>query len=208
VNSIRITGLGVGLVCLFLTGSALAQITPLAFGETVLAGISGLAETDAYTFDGQAGDLIRIRMSDGSIAGFSIDNSIQLFNPAGVELGSVVAEVEAVLDITLPVAGTYLILASDLGADQTFSYSIHLQRLNNPGSTVPLAFFETVLAGISGLAETDAYTFDGQAGDRMRIRMSDGSTAGFSKGERCDLGQGTARQEKANQAYPQPCDSN
>ena len=103
---------------------------PIAFGETVSASISGLFEIDAYTFDGLAGDRIRIRMSDGSTSSFSIDNQIQLYDPARVELGSVVAEVEAVLDITLPESGSYLILASDFGADQTGNYSINLQRLN------------------------------------------------------------------------------
>ena len=180
MHSIRITGLEVGLACLFLTGSALAQLTPIAFGKTVSAAISGLAEADAYTFDDLTGDRIRIRMSDGSRSAVSIDNQIQLYNPAGVELGSVVAEVEAVLDITLPVDGTYLILASDAGGNNSHGYSIHLQRLNYPSNTVPIAFGETVSAAISGLVDTDAYTFDGLTGNRIRIRMSNGSRSGVS----------------------------
>ena len=69
-------------------------------------------------------------MSDGSASLVSINNQIQLYDPTGVELGSAVANVEAVLDITLPVAGTYLILASDASAHRSHGYGISLQRLN------------------------------------------------------------------------------
>ncbi len=68
-------------------------------------------------------------MGDGSVGSSSIDNRIQLYDASGTELGSVVDEVEAVLDITLPATGTYLILASDAGGEQTANYSISLEQV-------------------------------------------------------------------------------
>ena len=128
----------------------------------------------------ESGDVVRISMGDGSNSTASIDNQIQLYDQNGVEIGSIVAEVNAVLDVTLPSSGTYLILASDAGAEQTANYGLSLQRLNNPGAVTPIAFGETLTGSIGLRAEIDAYGFaaatvgvDSILSERQRVGQRD-----------------------------------
>ena len=146
--------------------------TTLSFGETVTGSISALAELDSYSFTGTAGDVVRVRMGDGSPAPDSIDNQLQVFDPTGVALGNVTSEVDAVVDVTLPATGTYLVLASDAGGNQTATYGLSLQRLNNPGNATPIAFGETVSGNIDSIVELDAYVFNGNLGDEVQITMT------------------------------------
>jgi hypothetical protein len=115
---------------------------------------------------GNAGDIIRISMSDGSGSVASIDNLIQLYDSSGTEIASAGQEVTAVLETTLETTGNFLILASDAGGEQTASYVIALQRLNNPCDVTPIAFGETIATeAIDTRVDSDAFGFTANAGD-------------------------------------------
>ena len=67
MNSIRVTGLGVGLACLFLTGSALSQApTPLACGDLLSGSIEGSGEADFFSFTGNSGEVIDLTLTETS----------------------------------------------------------------------------------------------------------------------------------------------
>jgi PKD repeat protein len=154
-------------------------VLPVGYSATGCS-IDILGDTDTFSFTATAGDLIRVRMADGNGNAFqSLTDRIQVFDATGTEIGNAINELDAVLDITVPSAGTYLILASDASGDWIGNYSLHLQRLNNPGTVTPIAFGGTVNGSIGMLAEMDAYSFTATAGDLIRVRMADGNGNAF-----------------------------
>jgi hypothetical protein len=144
----------------------------VAFGETVVADIAVLGELDSYSFTGTAGDVVRVRMADGSSSAVSLNNQLDVFDPAGMAVGTITNGVSALLDLTLPATGTYLILASDVTGRFMGNYGLSLQRLNNPGNVTPISFGETVSGSISALAEMDTYVFTGSLGDQVQITVT------------------------------------
>jgi hypothetical protein len=144
----------------------------IAFGQTLPGTIGLPAEMDAYTFTGNVGDKVVVRMS--TLPG-TLWTYLHVNNPDGTALCGAYnafnsSRIE--LDCTLPGTGTYSILAGDYNGTDTGDYYLHLQRLNNPGNTVPLAFGQTLSASITTLAEADTYTFSASAGDRVLARIS------------------------------------
>ena len=73
---------------------------------------------------------------------------------------------------TLPSSGTYTILASDDYGDETGSYGLSLQRTNDPVNATVLSFGQTYQSSLSAIAELDAYTFSGNSGDVVTVRMT------------------------------------
>jgi formylglycine-generating enzyme required for sulfatase activity len=61
------------------------------------------------------------------------------------------------------------------GGTSTGDYFLYLQRLNNPGNTVSIAYGQTRSGSISTPAEMDTYTFAASAGDKVLVRMSKSS---------------------------------
>ena len=89
-----------------------------------------------YTFDGQAGDQIRIGMQ--ATAG-TLDTSLYLLSPDGAQIAAnddaVVNETtDSLIDTyTLPADGTYIIVASHYGllyGGTSGTYNLSLTRLN------------------------------------------------------------------------------
>jgi hypothetical protein len=77
----------------------------------------------------------------------------------------------------LPATGSYSVLAFDgyghvAGGTSTGGYYIFLQRLNNPGNTVPFTFGQTLPGSIPTPTEMDTYTFSATSGDKLLVRMS------------------------------------
>jgi len=129
--------------------------TPISFGETLSGSIGAAAEMDTYTFTASAGDVVLVRMSRASVS---------LYAPDGTKLCS------DLNGCSLPSDGTYTILAGGTG-----DYDLYLQRLNDPGNAIPIAFGDTVSASIDLPAEMDAYTFVGASGDQVLVRVAETS---------------------------------
>jgi hypothetical protein len=145
----------------------------IAFGQTLAGSIITPAEMDTYTFTASAGDKVLVRM--GKPTG-TLAPAIRVYSPDGTRLceahSGIVAEIAS---CTLPSAGTYSILAYAYYGTDTGNYYIYLQRLNNPGSPVPIAFGQTLSGSILTAAEMDTYTFTASAGDKVLVRMSTSS---------------------------------
>ena len=155
----------------------------VAYGQTITASISALAEMDTYTFSGSAGAVARIRMSTNV---FGMDPEFGLYGPDGALVvdqtdgpceasdfantsSGALAEMST---CRLPATGSYTILARDINGNETGDYGLYVQRLDDPGNAAAVAFGQTITASISALAEMDTYTFSGSAGAVVRIRMS------------------------------------
>jgi hypothetical protein len=143
---------------------------PIDFGQTLTGSINQAAEMDAYTFAADAGDVVLIG------AGRSTGNlwpQIRIFDPEGSLVGIAADSTHAEVQVMLAASGTYtLLIADDLNGSHTGGYGLHLQRLNNPGNARALVYGDLVSATINMVAEMDAYTFSGSAGDAIVINMA------------------------------------
>src|SRR2546425_1179390 len=113
-----------------------ASASLIAYGQTIQASIDAVAEMDAYSFQAQAGDMVRVRMSRSS----GIDPQIELFDAQGRRLTNTVAFADAVLDVSLASAETYYLLLSTQTGDATGAYGGTLERLSRPPSATPIAY--------------------------------------------------------------------
>jgi hypothetical protein len=144
-----------------------SEVTPLAFGQTIAANITQLAEMDAYTFSAKAGDQIVCRMRSS----WPFSPQLRLYAQDGTLIKSVLGTYGCELNETLSTTENYTLLAGDAEGDGTGDYWVFLQRTNNPSEVIPLAFGQTIAANITQLAEMDAYTFSAKAGDQIVCRM-------------------------------------
>src|SRR5207302_353227 len=138
------------------------------FGTVTNRSLALPAELQAFQFAAVAGDVVRVRMSRSS----GIDPQIELFDSQGRSVTDITAFADAVVDVPLASSGTYYLLLSDLNGDETGAYGVSLERLKNPANAKPIAYGQTLQASIDAVAEMDAYSFQAQAGDMVRVRMS------------------------------------
>ena len=157
------------------TTSAPAAVCPpgIGFGETIQCSISSPGEVDTYTFTASAGDKVLLRIADTSS---DIWPEVRVRDSGGIEqcaaYGTASAEIAT---CTLPGGGTYSILATDRLSAETGDYYLYLQRLNNPGSALPITFGQTLPGSILTPAEMDTYTFTASPGDKVLLRIADTS---------------------------------
>jgi hypothetical protein len=147
--------------------------TPISFGQTISGTIAGAATLNTYTFNGNSGDKILLRMSRTS-GGFW--PSIRVYNPNGtptLSCNALSASETAEVSCTLTASGTHTILVGDgLNGTITGNYNLYLQRTNNPGNPTPISFGQTISGTIAGAATLNTYTFNGNSGDKILLRMS------------------------------------
>src|SRR2546421_653207 len=145
-----------------------ANAKSIAYGQTLQASIDAVAKADAYSFQAQAGDVVRVRMSRSS----GIDPQIELFDSQGRSVTNITAFADAVLDVPLASGGTYYFLLSDLNGDETGTYGECFDGLHDLPSFPTRRSAELLQASIDAVAKADAYSFQAQAGDRVQVRMS------------------------------------
>jgi hypothetical protein len=142
----------------------------IAFGQTLAAGFATAAEMDAFTFSASAGDIVLARFNPP--AGADLWPELRLYGPDGSLLCShYLTSYAEIAACSLPGAGSYTLLALDHFGLGSSPYHLYLQRLNNPGASVPIASGQTITAQIAAAAEMDAYTFNARAGDVALARM-------------------------------------
>ncbi len=117
-------------------GQALAGAIPIGYGDTVSGTINQANKFVLYTFEGEAGDQVRIGMQ--ATAG-TLDTTLFLLSPDGAQLAmnddAVVNETtDSLIDtFTLPADGTYTIVATHYGllyGGTSGTYNLSLTRLN------------------------------------------------------------------------------
>jgi hypothetical protein len=147
--------------------------TPISFGETISATISGPGELDLYSFQAEAGDMVLVTMSTTTF----LDPYARLYGPDGSLLYTGYNEngpgVAGFHSGALPTTGTYKVAVGDYGnGTETGSYGIFVQRMNNPSMARQITFGEIVTASIDVIGELDTYSFDAIAGDVVLVRVS------------------------------------
>lgn len=117
-------------------GAALNGAIPVSYGDTVTGTINQAAKFVLYTFEGEAGDQVRIGMD--ATAG-TLDTTVFLLSPDGAQLAAnddaVVNETTNSLidNFTLPADGTYIVVATHYGVlygGTSGTYNLSVVRLN------------------------------------------------------------------------------
>jgi hypothetical protein len=115
---------------LSLDGSA-----PIALGEHVQAEIFAAGQVDRWTFEGQAGQVIRISMRH--LAGSQLDPLLELIGPDGETLVTSDDEggdVDSLIDaFELPLDGPYVIVARGWGNLSVGVYELALEAVDGSG---------------------------------------------------------------------------
>ncbi|MDY0020655.1 MAG: PPC domain-containing protein [Anaerolineae bacterium] len=166
------------------TAAAAAQIAicpaSIGFGETIQCAIDAPGEVDTYTFTAGPGDRVLVKMSKSS---GELMPRIEVYEPGGdkvCEAGTVLST--EIANCTLGAGGTYTIRAfGEYDKTKTGGYNLYLQRLNNPGNVLPIAFGQTLPGSILMPAQMDTYTFTAAPGDRVLLRMGKSSGSLFPR---------------------------
>jgi uncharacterized protein (TIGR03437 family) len=114
---------------------------------------------DAYSFTGAAGDRVQIRMSSSAFDSFLLLNSndgdfvIADDNSGGGQ--------SALVDFTLPAAGTYVIIATSFAPNRTGDYTLTLTRVTS--------FVGDLTAEATAPGRASAFTRDSKAKDAARF---------------------------------------
>src|SRR6185295_3981776 len=111
----RYIALAVAALVHIVCASPASPQTAISFGETLAASITAPGEVDTYTFSAVANDRVMVGMA---IASGGLDPEIVLYNPSGQAICSAYygyGGATEINDCTLPVSGTYTLLADDAG---------------------------------------------------------------------------------------------
>lgn len=145
----------------------------IAFGETIKCSIEFPAEEDTYFFTAAAGDkvLVQVSVMGGLWPGISV------FDPAGNAIpGCSAGGIPSTVTIpscNLATDGIYRIRTFDAnGRDNTGSYHLYLQRLNNPAGAASTNFGRIATGAILTPAEMDMFAFSGKSGDKVLVELS------------------------------------
>jgi Tol biopolymer transport system component len=150
---------------------------PIEDGETV-EGTLQRGIHDEWTFTAEAGEFVTIAMNSTSF-----DTYLELYSPTGVLLtqnddagGTLNSMIRF---FRIPATATYTIFARSYGGTQTGPYTLSLTS-GGPadaaaGSIEPGASIESELE----IGEWEAWTFEGVAGQGVRIRMTSGDFDSF-----------------------------
>lgn len=144
--------------------------TPLACGQPVSGSISNPLDRQYYAFGALAGDKVALRVA--RTAGSSFYPLLELYSPAGTLVGSSVA-VNPQVVASLAASGIYTAMVSDSGRASTGSYAVILERFNSPcGTSTPITCGQAASGSIAGALQSDYYSFTGNAGDKVTLRVA------------------------------------
>jgi hypothetical protein len=179
----------IALLIIGFAGVAFGQVAGnLSYGDTVNGTITDEDPIHDWTFEGSTGDVIFISLEAAESSAGGLDAFLQLLDPQGNLLqenddASATTVNSAIEAFSLPVDGTYTIRASRFGLGDGLSegdYNLTL-TLGETGDTPsetpsedsnPIAYNETVSGTLNRQNFEDAWTFSGQAGDLITIRMT------------------------------------
>jgi len=159
-----------GLFSLFVPVVSAAS-EDIDFGVIKTASIDTSGEVDTYTFTGNSGDGIDIRITktDGDLW-----PRITLYGSNGKEIKRSYGTSRTEILYVLTSPGTYKILVDD-GYPQgkyTGDYSIFVQNVNNPKNAKSVEFGTTATGSLVISGSIDTYSFTGDAGSEVFIRMT------------------------------------
>src|SRR5206468_1665594 len=150
----------------------------LSCGSLVSGNITAAGQTDQYTLEGQANEIVTVTLSseEGLAGGHGV---VYVFAPSGAQIASFAANGQQ--QVNLPAAGTYVIQVVGWGYISTGKYNLGLE-CRNPNAPVTAVLGCGALAHgtIAAQAQVNQYTYQGQANEIVTVTLAD--TAGFASG--------------------------
>lgn len=139
----------------------------ISFGNPPTTGaLPETGGTYCFTFSLETSDRARslVVKTSGTITPFE-----EIVRPDGTTLcETIVGEISCTADTS----GTYTLLINDFGGTDTGNFALYVQRLNQPVGCTAISFSGSPSTGtITAAAETDCFTFNGKAGDQIRVRV-------------------------------------
>ncbi|MBL7182899.1 MAG: PPC domain-containing protein [Anaerolineae bacterium] len=183
--TVRESGTRTGPYNVVLKNVALGAGTRIGYGDVVEGEISLAGEKDVYTFEGKAGDVARIAMSERKALHARTANLVvKLLDPQGESLGSndIWVGNTALIERTLTTDGRYTIeiwITGQLDSPETGGYTL---LLKNTATSVAarLAYGDFVEGEIRPLGDKDVYTFEWKAGEKLVIEATEEAVDDYS----------------------------
>ncbi len=142
--------------------------TTIGFGQTLTGSLTGKTSMDTYLLSASADDKIILVTSADYIQPW-----IDVYGSDGSKICSTTGYAyHYELNCSLPANDAYRILVSDLEASSTGSYSLFVQRLNNPGNTTTIGFGQTLTGSLMAKASMDTYLLSASADDKIIVSTS------------------------------------
>ncbi|MCS6849528.1 MAG: S8 family serine peptidase [Anaerolineae bacterium] len=177
LNKVRNAGTGSPNRLLFTPGTGNIPDNdggPIGIGESCNGTILPAYDTDDFTFDGLAGQVVLITQNKAS--GSALDSFVELYRPDGRLLGSNDdggGNKNARLQATLPVNGQYRIRAKAYRASTgAYVLSLSLVTGGDPDDFRWIAFGQTLTGTVSPAGDRDTYYVSVAAGRTLRLRMN------------------------------------
>lgn len=141
-----------------------------AYGQTIQDGVDLPARVDTFTIEGQVDDRVLARVHR---LGNTVQPWLRMYSPIGDQVCEGFAERFFEIECTLPRSGRYTLLLADstAGRGETGTYSLYIQRLNNPGNAVALRSNSSVSGAIKTATGLDSYTISGEVDTLIDLRM-------------------------------------
>ena len=142
--------------------------TAITCGQTQSNKLIQRAQLDAYMFNGNAGERVRIAVDElgASFAGLNVS----LYTPSGTLVAHASGK-PAVIDVVdLPATGTYTIIVSVVVSSTTYNVSLVFTS-GRCGTAITCG--QTQSNKQIQRAQLDAYTFAGTAGERVRVVVNE-----------------------------------
>jgi hypothetical protein len=143
--------------------------TQLAFGQVYEGQLPSIISTAVYTFSAALNDAIalRVQRTKGSMR-----PHLRVYDTSGDAICDTWDNTRAILEpCAIKQSGVYTLMVDDLSVSATGEFTLHTQRLNNPGNATALDFGPEVAGAIDQPAALDAYTFVGETNDVVSVTM-------------------------------------
>lgn len=157
--------IGIVVFLLSIPRPSFSQI-PIACGQTITNALSAVGESDIYTFNASAGEVVTL--SAHSITG-TVCAAMDVYDPASTWIGSVDCNIPFTFRVTT--SGTYTVYVYDGGPSKyydTGTYAVTLQFRSGRCGT-PISCGQTITNNIAFPSQIQAYSFDANAGEAVMI---------------------------------------
>jgi hypothetical protein len=148
----------------------------LAFGDLVSCALEPAGDSDLFRFQGIAGEVVSIRVTDQAGVGSLPGCRLQLFRPGdatpiGFAVGNTICEIRTTLDRS----GSFTIRVEENNTSGVMTYAVELDRLRpfSPAAQIlnPGSLFTD--QRIDPRGDADLFIFAGTAGDVISLRGVD-----------------------------------
>ena len=143
---------------------------PIICTTDLMGKLEHQTEVDAYSYTGNAGDIMVIQMR---AVQRNIESQLRLYSPSGNLLSEALPTYgfSRINAFVLPETGTYTVLCMDKNGNDLGDYGFSIQWINADDCAVELECGVGQTASLDFIAQMHAYRIDINGGDRIYLRM-------------------------------------